>query len=269
MSDNSSRRADGGGAHAAEFAQLLDGDGFLEVGQDCATRWRGVGSALGSERRSLCRHGQSQGGAGLSELERDMVLGGSGAMFGGQGQLGAFAAHVEIGVAPAVEFAGTAQGLAWAAGVGVFAGVMNQQDGQLKLALQFPEVGEQRGDLGGVVFIDPVQADQRVQDQQDGVEILDGVGRRWRSVGVSKRSEGAVMTSTGREWKATWAARRCLPGAGARRPGSLRPERAAPVPVRRTGNCRRQAVPEATLTATSRARKLLQHLGSPPRMPTA
>ena len=27
--------------------------------------------------------------------------------------------------------------------------------------------------------------------------------------------------------------------------------------------------PEATLTASSRARKLLQHLGSPPRMPTA
>ena len=40
-------------------------------------------------------------------------------------------------------------------------------------------------------------------------------------------------------------------------------------PLRRTGNWRKQAVPEATLTATSKARKLLQHLGSPPRMPTA
>ena len=39
--------------------------------------------------------------------------------------------------------------------------------------------------------------------------------------------------------------------------------------MRRTGNWRRQAAPEATLTAMSRARKLLQHLGSPPRMPTA
>jgi len=34
-------------------------------------------------------------------------------------------------------------------------------------------------------------------------------------------------------------------------------------PLRRTGNWRKQAVPEATLTATSKARKLLQHLGSP------
>lgn len=35
------------------------------------------------------------------------------------------------------------------------------------------------------------------------------------------------------------------------------------LPVRQTGNCRKQAAPEAPLTATSRARKLLQHLGSP------
>src|ERR1039457_5066503 len=36
-----------------------------------------------------------------------------------------FAAQVEIGVAPAVEFAGTAQGLSGTAGLGVFAGVVN------------------------------------------------------------------------------------------------------------------------------------------------
>ena len=104
-------------------------------------------------------------------------MGRSGAMFGGQSQLGAFAAHVEIGVAPAMEFTGTAQGLARTAGVGVLAGVMNQEDGQLKLALQFPEIREQRGDLGGVIFIDAVKADQGIQDQQDGLEILDGVGQ--------------------------------------------------------------------------------------------
>ena len=36
-----------------------------------------------------------------------------------------------------------------------------------------------------------------------------------------------------------------------------------------TENRRRHGVPEATATARSRARKLLQHLGSPPTMPTA
>jgi hypothetical protein len=61
-------------------------------------------------------------------------------MFCGQSQLSAFAPHVKIGVTPAVEFAGTAQGLARSAGVGVFAGMMDQQDGQLKLALEFAQI---------------------------------------------------------------------------------------------------------------------------------
>jgi hypothetical protein len=45
-------------------------------------------------------------------LERDVIAGGCRAVFGRQGQLGAFATQVEIGVAPAVEFAGPPQGLA-------------------------------------------------------------------------------------------------------------------------------------------------------------
>jgi len=70
--------------------------------------------------------------AGLSQLQGDMILGWGGAMLGGKGQLGAAPSHVEIGIAPAVEFAGTTQGLSGAAGLGVFAGVMNQQNGQVK-----------------------------------------------------------------------------------------------------------------------------------------
>jgi hypothetical protein len=89
-----------------------------------------------------------------------MVLAGSGAMLGGEGQLGTLAPHIEVGVTPAVEFAGAAQGLSRAAGVGVFAGMMNQQDSQLKLALEFPQVREQPRDLAGVVFIHSVQSDQ-------------------------------------------------------------------------------------------------------------
>ena len=104
-------------------------------------------------------------------------------MLGGQRELGAFAAQVEIGVPPAVEFAGAAQGLARTAGVGVLAGVVNEQDGQLELALEFAQVREQRGDLGGVVFIDAVQPDQRIQDQQDGAE-----SRRRSARGASGRS---------------------------------------------------------------------------------
>ena len=74
-------------------------------------------------------------------------------MLSGEGQLESLAAHIEIGIAPAVEFTGTAQGLARAAGVGVLAGVMNQEDSEAKAPLQFPKVGQQCGDLGRVVLI--------------------------------------------------------------------------------------------------------------------
>ncbi len=86
-------------------------------------------------------------------------------MLRGQGQLGPLAAQVEIGVAPAVEFARSTQGLSGTAGVGVLAGVVNQEDSQTKAALQFPEVGQQRGDLGRVVLIDPMESDERIENQ--------------------------------------------------------------------------------------------------------
>src|SRR5580704_10267510 len=92
---------------------------------------------------------------------------------------------------------------------------------------------------------------------------------RSRSFGASNRIVGAVITSTGRDWKSTSAAEQ-IPSK--RRSTTARESSAgnsSTGPVRRTAKRRRQGVPEATLTARSRARKLLQHLGSPPRMPTA
>ena len=80
-------------------------------------------------------------------------------------------------IAPAVEFTGTAQGLAGTAGMGVLAGVVNQEDSQTKAPLQFSEVGQQCGDLGRVVLIDTVESDEGIQDQKDGLELLDGVGQ--------------------------------------------------------------------------------------------
>ena len=99
-------RADGGGAHAAELAQLVQRCRFLELSQSLThpihrRGWRdGFDDGMFQDR-------QSQSRARLSELERDMVLAGRGAMLRGESQLGALAAHIEIGVTPAVEFAGT------------------------------------------------------------------------------------------------------------------------------------------------------------------
>src|ERR1700694_3986167 len=87
---------------------------------------------------------------------------------------------------------------------------------------------------------------------------------RSRSLGASKRSVGAVITSTGRDWKLTPAAEQ-IPSK--RRRTTARESSAgnrSTGPVRRTAKRRKQGAPEATLTARSRARKLLQHFGSPP-----
>src|SRR5208283_3417183 len=167
-------RADRGGANATKFLQLLNGDRFWEVCQSLAHLLYRCGGCVRLGHGPF-QNPQGQGAVRLGELERDVVLGRGGAMFGGQGQLRALAAHIQIGVTPAMEFAGTAQGLSGAAALGVFAGVMNQHDRQLELALQFPQIREQPGDLGGVVLIEPMQADERVQDEQDGPELLDGL----------------------------------------------------------------------------------------------
>jgi hypothetical protein len=124
-------------------------------------------------------------------------------MFGGQGQLLAAAAQVEIGVAPTVQFTGTTEGLPGAAGMGVFAGMVNQEHGQVELALQLAQEGEQARDLGRIVFIDAMQPNEGIEDQQDRLEGLDRVGQAL--TGASKRRVGAVMTSTGKDSKQTCA----------------------------------------------------------------
>ena len=77
------RGADFSGANAAEFLQLLNRDGFLELGQCLAHPFRGSGSRLRLNRGAV-RHLQGHGGAGLSKLKRNVILGSCGAMFGGQ-----------------------------------------------------------------------------------------------------------------------------------------------------------------------------------------
>ena len=63
-----------------------------------------------------------------------------------------------------MEFTGTAQGQARSAGVGVFASVANEDDGYVKLPLQLAQIRQERGNLTGIIFVNPVQSDQRIQD---------------------------------------------------------------------------------------------------------
>ena len=84
------------------------------------------------------------------------------------------AAHVEVGVAPSVEFARAAQRLAGADATGAFAGVVDDANGDVKAALQIAQMREQRGDVARDVFVDPAEADEGVEDEELGLEGLDG-----------------------------------------------------------------------------------------------
>ena len=77
-----------------------------------------------------------------------------------------------------MEFTGATQGLAGTAAVGVLASVVHQEDREVKAPLQFSEVGQQCGDLARVILIDPMESDERIQDQEDGLELLDWLRER-------------------------------------------------------------------------------------------
>jgi hypothetical protein len=52
---------------------------------------------------------------------------------------------------------------------------MDEHDRQVELALEGAEVGQQSGDFAGVVFVDGMQADQRIEQEQAGPEAACGL----------------------------------------------------------------------------------------------
>ncbi len=94
------RLANGGRAHAAVLADASDRGGLPDLveGLPDARERRGLGGggiALGAG-----GHRERQRRTGLGQLQRDVVLRGRGAVLGGEGELRAPAAHIEIRVTP-------------------------------------------------------------------------------------------------------------------------------------------------------------------------
>jgi len=144
---------------------------------------------------------------------------------------------------PSRGVARTAQGLSRAAGVGVFAGVMNEDDGQLELALEFAQKVS-----SAAIWVVSFSSTQwrRINGSRmsrRGRSCWTVSARRARSVGVSNRSEGAVMTSTGSEAKETCAAA-AIPSSRWRTTASESSAgKRSTGPERRTGNWCKQAAP--------------------------
>lgn len=68
-----------------------------------------------------------------------------------------------------MDVAGTTQSQSGSASTaGILARVMHQHDRQIELALQGAKVGQQPGHFTGMVLVDAMQPDQRIEQQQAG-----------------------------------------------------------------------------------------------------
>src|SRR3989338_8029917 len=94
-------------------------------------------------------------------------------MFDGEDELVFLPSQVEIGIPPCMDFTGAPQGLTGTYVVSRFACVMHKDDGGLEQALEVSETGQERRDFTGGVFIDLVQADKRIENEQLGTDGLD------------------------------------------------------------------------------------------------
>jgi hypothetical protein len=110
----------------------------------------------------------------LSEFERDGGHGRRGAVLDGQGELVvAAASEIEVGVAPGVELGGAAQGRAGADAAGAFLGMVDDDDGEGVSSLQFAQIREQRRHVTAGVFVDAMETDKGIEDEQARLQRSD------------------------------------------------------------------------------------------------
>lgn len=86
--------------------------------------------------------GDAQGERIGGELQGQVVGGASGAVFDAQAKGLIAPAQVEVGVAPGVKLRAAAKCLSGAGAAGVFAGVVDQRDGEVVFALEMAQEGE-------------------------------------------------------------------------------------------------------------------------------
>ena len=118
---------------------------------------------------------QGEDAVALGELERDAGHRSGGAMLGGQDDaVIAVAAEIEVGIAPGVELGRSAQGLAGADGSSAFSGVVDECHGCGVPTLQVAQKGKQGRHIAADILVDAVQAYERIEDQEPGLERGNG-----------------------------------------------------------------------------------------------
>lgn len=99
------------------------------------------------------------------ESEVEGLRGRRGAVFDRDGEVIAEAADVESAVGPGVEVTGATERLAGVSTEAAFLGVMDDDDGDVVLALHLAEEREESGDITGAILVDAVQADEGIEEE--------------------------------------------------------------------------------------------------------
>ncbi len=110
------------------------------------------------------------------EHERQVVFTGRSAVLDGEREVLVASAEVEVGVTPSMELRAAAKGLTWSQMACGLSGMVDEDDGEMKLSLELAQESEDSGDFGGKVFVDSMEADEWVEEQECGSESADGVG---------------------------------------------------------------------------------------------
>jgi len=101
----------------------------------------------------------------------------------------AIASQIKIAVAPCVEFGCAAQCLSGPGGGCTLFGVVDNDDGNAMLALQLAKKAKKRSDLAGSIFVDAMQADERIEDEQTRCKTGNCVRKR-AAIGLPIEPQG-------------------------------------------------------------------------------
>jgi hypothetical protein len=158
----------------ADFERLADSllrDGFAATAQQGEDPRGEIGGLRGDV--GACE-GQARGIGGIVETNREGAVGFGGAVLRREDEIEALAAEVEVGIAPGVEIGAAAKRHPRGLAVGL-AGVMDEEDGEGETALEGAQIGQKGRDVGGGIFVDAMEADERIEDEEARAEGIDGV----------------------------------------------------------------------------------------------
>ena len=185
--------ADGLVAGCGAVADLALGErriGFGERLEDAPFGGFGLRRGIGGVDLAEAQRGPL---AVVGEFDLHVVEAGGGAVLDGHDDLPVAAPQVEIRIAPGVQFRAPAQGLSRPCGAAL-SGMMDEQHGGPEAALDVAQEAEDGGDLGDGIFVDAVQPDEGVEDDEAGADAPEEASGTAAGARARKRTGSRPLT---------------------------------------------------------------------------